>query len=157
MKRIAWSFMVVGLVVGCGGNARLEMAASDTLRALADQVAVAIDEYHREVSNLDDTRESAVVSAFVARIKNDVDDESAVESHVTDFKSALGKIRTDRETEWLRQSASMENVKTLREVAAGLQKMAIDSLTLQDEMRRYLTGWIEARRQANKAMNSKGE
>jgi len=149
-------FVIFGCIVGCGGDARLELAASDTLQAVADQMVTVIEEYHGELSRYDESRESAIVSALVNRIKADVDDASAIEDHVSQFKSALNKIREDRGVEWSRRWSAIENVRLLREVAGGLQKLAIESLTLQDEMRRYLDGWLEARREAKGRLESKG-
>jgi len=157
MKRRLCELIVVGLVVGCGGDARLEMSAADALLVTADQMAVTLQEYHEEVSAYDDSRESEVVSAFVARVQADPDDPVALDSHVADFKAALRKIRADRATEFTRRGAAMDNVDVLREVARGLQKLAIESLTLQDEMRRYLMGWIETRQRANVAVEGAGE
>lgn len=137
------------LIVGCVGDARLELAASDALLAVANQMGSTIQEYHDEVVGYDDSRESAVVSAFVDRVQNDPTNQAAIDSHTSDFKMALRKIRADRQTEWGRRSAAMENVSVLREVAKGLQKVAMDSLTLNDEMRRYLNGWMESAQRAN--------
>ena len=89
-----------------------------------------------------------MISAFVARVQADANDSTAIESHAADFEADLRKIRADRETEWSRRTAAMDNVGVLREVARGLHKLAIESLTLQDEVRRYLSGWIAARQRA---------
>lgn len=145
------STAVVGLsclCAGCGGDAGLELAATDVLLAVADQMEVTVGEYHDEVSRYDDSRESAVTSAFVARVQKDAGDSSAMASHVAEFEAALRKIRADRETEWGRRTAAMDNVGVLREVARGLQRLALESLTLRDEVRRYLSAWIETRRRS---------
>ena len=154
-QRLCWWVGIV-LVAGCGGDARLELSAADALLATADQMALTIQEYHEEVSAYDDSRESEVVSAFVARVQAATDDPVAIDSHVADFKAALRKIRTDRGTEFTRRESAMDNVHVLRELARGLQRLAIESLTLQDEMRRYLTGWVETRRRASAAIEGSG-
>ena len=156
MKHTFCGWLVIGLAVGCGGDARLEMSAADALLATADQMVLTIQEYHEEVSAYDDSRESEVVSAFVARVQAAPDDPVAIDSHVADFKAALRKICTDRATEFTRRGAAMDNVDVLRELARGLQRLAIESLTLQDEMRRYLTGWVETRRRASAAVEGSG-
>jgi len=156
MKRRFFGWIVIGLAVGCGGDARLEMSAADALLATADQMELTIQEYHGEVSAYDDSRESEVVSAFVTRVQAAPDDAVAIDSHAADFKAALRKIRTDRGTEFTRFGAALDNVDVLRELARGLQRLAIESLTLQDEMRRYLTGWIETRRRASDAAEGSG-
>jgi hypothetical protein len=53
--------------------------------------------------------------------------------------------------QWRRHTAALENVAVIREVAEGLRRMGIESLTLSDEMRRYLSRWIEARKLAGSA------
>lgn len=146
----------VGLLGGCGGDARMELSASDALAAVADQMELTIGEYHGEVSRYDDSRESVVVAALVERMRRDIGDEEAVGAHVADFTEALRRIRGDRETEWQRRTAAMENVGVLREVSRGLQRLALESLTLEDEMRRYLTSWIEARRRTQTGVKGSG-
>src|SRR5262249_39945417 len=133
---------------------RVELSAGDALNAVAGQMAGTIAEYHQEVSRFDDRREGDVVSAFVVRVRNNSSDEPTVNKHVADFEAALRKIRDDRETEWSRRTAAMDNVSVLREVSKGLQKLAIQSLSLQDEMRRYLGSWIEARQWADAEIRS---
>jgi hypothetical protein len=140
---------------GCDGDARVELAAAETLVAAADRMETVVAEYHGEVSRLDDTRESAVVSALVSRLQADAANTEAVAAHRADFEAALRKIRADREVEWARRAATLDNVGVVREVAAGLQRMGIESLTLQDEMRRYLSSWIEARQKAKAATATK--
>lgn len=149
--RVAWVVVSTGFcfLAGCGGDARLELAAADALLAVADQIELTVKEYHEEVSRLDESRESSVISAFIARVEADASDEAALESHASDFRAALGKIRADGRTEWSRRTAAMDNVGVVREVAQGLRKLAVESLTLDDEMRRYLDSWLEVRQQAS--------
>lgn len=144
---ILFSVAMLGLA-GCGGDAGVELAAGDALNAVADQMLLTVQEYHRDVSRHDDGREDATVAAFIARVQADHADASAMQTHTQSFQAALRKIRSDRETEWQRRSAAMDNVAVLREVAGGLQKLAIESLSLRDEVRRYLGTWIESRRRA---------
>lgn len=135
---------------GCGGDARVELSAADALQAIAVQMEMTVKEYHGEVSRYDDAREAAVVTAFVERVRRDVNDQVTVDGHAADFAKALARIRTDRETEWSRRAAAMENVAVLLEVSRGLQKLAISSLSLRDELQRYLEGWMAARGDAAK-------
>ncbi len=140
--------IMLPVLAGCGGDAGVELAASDALVAVADQVQATVEEYHHDVSRYDDTRESATVAAFVTRVQSDRDDPAAMETHVNEFQAALRRIRDDRETEWERRSAAMSNVAVLREVAGGLQKLALESLSLRDEVRRYVDTWIQNQRRA---------
>ncbi len=148
MKRSALLWAILWLAGGCGGDARVELSAADAMQAVAGQMERTIHEYHQEVSSYDDARESSVVAAFVARVRKDAADDAAVDVHAADFQTALHKIRGDRETEWSRRTVAMENVGVLREMSRGVQKLAIQSLGLQDEMQQYLDGWIEAAHRA---------
>jgi len=130
------------------------LTTADALNAVAGQMAGTIDEYHRDVSLQDDTRESAVVSAFIVRVRNNANNQPQIEKDASDFQASLHKIRQDRDTEWSRRTNAMDNVRVLREVSRGLQKLAIQSLSLQDEMRRYLSSWIDARQRADAAIKS---
>lgn len=134
---------------GCGGDATMELAASDAIDAVADQMTVTVEEYHREVVAADADREAAVIAAFVRRVQHDHADTSAVDQHVDAFGQALGRLRQDRETVWQRREAAKANIQTLREIGGGLRTLALESLNLDDEMRRYITGWIETRRQGS--------
>jgi hypothetical protein len=152
-KRQGWLAVLVSGpvmlgVAGCGGDARLELAAADALAAAAERMQTAVDEYHAEMAAFDDSREEAVTEAFVRRVRADAANEQALAAHSAEFKSALGRIREDRAVEQQRRGAAVENVGVVREVADGLRRMGVESLTLSDEMRRYLSGWIEARKQA---------
>jgi hypothetical protein len=128
---------------GCGGDARVELAAADSITAIGSELARAVEEYHAEISQLDDDRERAAVRAFVDRLRHDMSDEQKTKDHEEALLTALVRVRNDRETEWKRFSASLDNVAALRETAAGLRRVAIESLSLEDETRRYFEGVLE--------------
>jgi len=152
--RVARVGVVMAVAIGgCGGNAHVELAASDALVAVADQVRLAMDEYHVEIGRLDDEREGAVVSAFVARVKADVEDEAIVDGHEVAFRSAMAKLRGDREVEWARYHAAIDNVAVMKDVATGLRQIAIESMSLDDEMRRYFTSWMALRQRGSQEVD----
>lgn len=123
---------------GCGGDARVELSAATAIQQLTAGLAVAIEEYHEEVGAADDRREAAVVDAFVERIRADHADPAATDQHAEAFRAALGRVRADRTVEWRRYHRTRDMLETLDEIRDGLQRLAIDSLTLSDELRRYL-------------------
>jgi hypothetical protein len=123
---------------GCGGDAGVELAAAQTVESLAESLALAVGEYHQEVQTGDDQRESAVVAALITRVKQDAADEATTAAHAAAFTEAMARIRQDRGVEWERYRAALDNVGALGEVAAGLRRLAIESMSLQDEARRYL-------------------
>ncbi|HOW17886.1 MAG TPA: hypothetical protein PLC79_02535 [Phycisphaerae bacterium] len=156
MNRVfdAWRSLLIaaaGVIVGCGGDARVELSAADALSAVAGQMRVVFDEYHGEVEAHDDTRESAVVRAFVERVRRDSSDGAKLDQHASQFEAAMATIRADRRTEWQRRAAAETQVETILEVAKGLRRLGIESLSLQDEMRRYLVSWTESMRRAGTA------
>jgi hypothetical protein len=144
------------LLTGCGGSAGLELAASDALHAVARQMEVTVQEYHQEVGRQDEARESAVIAAFITRVSQHRDDDAAMQAHAAEFEAALRKVRADRDVEQRRRAAAIENVGVVREIAGGMQRLALESLTLRDEARRYLTNWIELNRRANASVAATG-
>ncbi len=145
-RRWVWAFALA--VGGCGGDARVDLSAADGIRAAARQMELTLREYHDEVARYDTTREDAVIAAFVGRVRADHQDDAAMADHVSGFRSALDTIRKDRDTEYTRRAAASDNVAVLREMARGLERLGIESLALGDEMERYLTNWLDSRRQA---------
>jgi hypothetical protein len=135
-------------VVGCG-DARVELTAADALTRAATGMRAALDEYHHEVSRQDDRREADVVQAFIDRVRRDANDDKKLDAHATAFAEALGHIRNDREVERTRRDATATHIDALLEVAAGLRRVGVANLTLEDEMRRYLEDWME--RQSDEA------
>ncbi len=139
-------FGLMVFVAGCGGDARVDIAAAGAMDSLAKAMETVVVEYHAETKRADDSLEAAVVDSFVARIKRDVSDDAAVESHSAAFRSALGRVRDDREVEMSRYRAALDNVGVLREVSRGLRRLGMESLSLRDDARRYLFSLLEAGR-----------
>lgn len=97
MKAVRWALL---LLAGCGGDAQMELTAADAIDAVAGQMAVTIDEYHRDVSRSDDAREAGAVAAFVARVRADAADDAGraargVEGHAAAGDSESGAARRD--------------------------------------------------------------
>lgn len=131
---------------GCGGDARVELSAADSIESLADALKLALHEYHADLQAGDDVHESAVIAAFVDRIRNAADAPAEQGRHIADFTAALAAVREDRRVEWARFAATLENIDALREITSGLRRLAVESLTLRDEARRYIHALIELRR-----------
>lgn len=134
---------------GCLAGARVELAAADSIGSLADGLATAVTEYHDEVETADDRREFALVSALVDRLRKDIADDQAVNAHRAQFIEAMKNVRQDRSVERQRYDAARDHVESLRETAAGLQRIAIESMSLQDELRRYLLDLVDQQVQAS--------
>lgn len=133
---------------GCVVHAPVELAAADTLDSVAEMTQRALDEFDHDLALADGERRSAVVSALVARIRRDHDDDALVSGHEGAFTAALDRLQEDRRTAWARHARASDNVSLLRETAAGLRRLALDSMSMQDEARRYITAALAARRAA---------
>lgn len=129
---------------GCDVNARVELSAATAIEQVAAGLATAVEEYHVDLTAADDRREDAVVSAFVERVRRDHEAPSATDAHAADFRRALHRIRQDRDVEFRRYATTSANISTLLETTGGLRRLAVESMTLSDEARRYLRGLIEA-------------
>lgn len=155
MRGVAISLWLTGSLAGtagaisCVADARVDLAATQSLGLLAQQMALTLAEYHAETEASDDLREGQAIAAFIARVQKEIDDEAALNRSIDDFTEAFKLLRVDRRTEWLRYMAAMENVGLIREVAGGLRELAIDSMSLEDDARRYVTGLLEAAQQAD--------
>ena len=143
---IGWTSIVgvsAGVCIGCAGDGRTTLSAMDSVDVLGDALAGALVEYHDDLERLDDERERAVIDAFVERVRRNVAGGVSDEADAAAFRSALAQIRADRRVALERYLASWENLATIREVTRGLRRLALESMSLQDETRRYFSDLIE--------------
>ena len=147
--------LVLGVFVGgCGGgDARVELAAADSMEALGASMAQTLAECHADLGRGDDDRQRAAIQAFIDRVRANIADETATEAHAEAFQKALEGLDADRRVAWERYTASLDNVATLREVAQGLRRLALNSMSLDDEVRRYF-GEVMQRRKETKEQPS---
>ncbi|MFO0972759.1 MAG: hypothetical protein U1A27_04870 [Phycisphaerae bacterium] len=127
---------------GCVSQARVELSAADALEAVAVETQRAATEFSADLDSADAAREASVIGAFVSRTRRDQADEALMDKHTGDFAAALAKIREDRRVAWERQRRVGENCRALRETAAGLRQIAVQSTSLDDELKRYVTGLL---------------
>ncbi len=139
-----WAILIAPC--GCAGDARVELAAADSIDTLTTSLGAVLTEYHADLERSDDARERAAVFAFVERLRTDIADQGKTDAHTNDFLHALERVQADRRVGWQRYTASIDNVSTLRGVADGLRKLAIESLSLKDEAKRYFGELLELRR-----------
>lgn len=141
---IGWTSIVglsVGVCIGCSTDGRTTLSAMDSVDVLGDALAGALVEYHDDLERLDDERERAVIDAFVERVRRNV--AGGVSDEAEAFRSALAQIRADRRVALERYLVSWDNLATIREVTRGLRRLALESMSLQDETRRYFSDLIE--------------
>lgn len=138
--------MIGGILTGCIAAPHVQLSAADSMELIASALNTTIEEYRQDLDELDTQRRKAVVEAFIARVKADQMDDDALNLHGASFAAALDRIDADRQTALERRRVVIENLATLREVAGGLRKVAIESMNLDDEARRYLGGVLQMRK-----------
>lgn len=131
--------LVAMAMAGCGSSARVQLSAAQTLDTLTDSVRLAVDELHRDVITADRRRRADAIDAFVRRIQRDHADPAQTSTHVDAFHQALDRLRADTEIEFTRHLATVDNLRAIKEIAAGLRELGIQSMSLDDEVRRYIT------------------
>ena len=139
---------VVVAVAGCGGDARVELAAADALEHITVQLRLAVQEYNAEIERSDAARREAALDAFVRRVRGADVAEEEVARHTEAFGEALALLAADQREEWRRYGVTLGNVEAVDEVARGLRQVGIETLSVQDDVRRYLGSLVEARRRA---------
>ncbi len=140
-----------GAGVGCVGHGPVELAAADAIDSLAGETQKALDEYDGELRESDAVRGRDAASAFASRAKRDHADDQQMAQHEAAFGAALDRLWADRETAIRRHGRASANVALLRETAAGLRRMGMESLRLEDEAQRYVESLLEARARARAA------
>ncbi len=151
-RTVSWVLVLIPLAGCLGGDARVELAAADSLDALAAELRLVVDEYHADLGAADDARQSDVVSAFIARVRADSSDDVATAAHAAAFESALRHLRVDREVAFERRTAAQENLNIVHDTADGLRRVGVASLSLEDEAKRYLLDFIATRQAASRGM-----
>ena len=145
-----------GFIGGCGGDARVELAAADSMETLGASMAQTLSEYHADLARVDDERQRAAIQAFIDRVRADVSDEAATDTHADAFQKALERLDTDRRAAWERYTASSDNVATLHEIAQDLRRLALNSMSLDDEVRRYFGDVMKRRKETKEQVSGKG-
>lgn len=133
---------------GCAGHARVELAAADAVDSLAAETQKALDEFERDLSESDAARGRDITAAFVARTRRDHADDERMARNEAAFAAALDRLWADRQTAIRRHGRASANVGLLHETAAGLRRMGLDALRLEDDARRYFESLLEARAHA---------
>jgi len=146
--RSAVLVVLTALTGGCAGDARVELAAADSVEMLGASMTQTLAEYHADLARFDEERQRAAVQAFIERVRTDIADNAATDVHAAAFQDALRRLDADRQVAWVRYSASLDNVATLREIAQGLRRLALESMSLDDDVRRYFGEVMERRKEA---------
>ena len=153
---LACGLTLGGFLGGCGGDARVELAAADSMDTLGASMAQTLAEYHADLARVDDERQRAAIRAFIDRVRADVSDEAATDAHADAFQKALERLDADRRTAWERYTASSDNVATLHEIAQDLRRLALNSMSLDDEVRRYFGDVMKRRKETKEQVSGKG-
>ena len=143
-------------LVGCTGQGHLSLTTADTLMLLADGLERSHLEYHDELERADDDREDALIEAFIVRVTQQSDASGSAEDHAQAFRGAMRRVRDDRRSEWQRHAATLDNLAVLHDMARDLRRLGIESLSLDDEARRYLGALIERSRTESEPAANEG-
>lgn len=154
-KRVVLGVTVAQWVAGCAAAPRAQLAGSDALDRLAVSLRESIVEFAGDVEAFDAQRQRGVVEAFVERVRETAGDEPALAMHREAFLAALQRIDEDRRAAWERQAAAIENIELLSEIASGLRRLALESISNDQEGRQYLSEL--AKTAAAYKSHSKGE
>lgn len=131
------------LPTACAHHARVELAAATALDRLAAEVETALNEYHDELNAADRDKRAAVIDAFVNRIRTDHANPQQTTAHVQQFNDALDRILADTDVERTRMTATRDNIATVRDIAADLRRFAVQSMSLNDDLQRYLNDLLQ--------------
>jgi hypothetical protein len=134
---------------GCAATAGLELAAADSMDLIRQTLAQSVTEYNNDLARLDAERRVAAIHAFIARIRTDAADEQKAQTHAEAFLAALELLERDRQVAWQRYTATIDNLAVLGETAADLRRLAVQSLSLEDETKRYFSELLEAQKRKN--------
>lgn len=138
-----YACLLITAAAGCASAARVQISAARSLDALTDAVQHAVDELHDEVLTADRRKRLSAVDAFVRRIRADHADDQRTQNHVDAFNHAIDRLREDADIEFARRVATLENLRAIREIAAGLRELGVQSMSLDDEARRYVTDLLQ--------------
>jgi len=133
---------VVTLVTGCA-TGRVNLAAADAVEMLSGDVALAIAEYQEDLDACDAIKLRELVEAYTNRIRH-VETDAEIGGHQVQFLTALERVEADQKVAQSRKQKAENNLETMREIAAGLRRMGIESLKLDSEAQTYVEGLIEA-------------
>ena len=143
------------LTGGCAGDARVELTAADSVEMLGTSMTQTLAEYNADLARFDEERQRAAVQAFIERVRTDITDNEATDADAEAFRRALQHLDVDRQAAWERDAASLDNVATLREIAQGLRRLALESMSLDDDVKRYFGEVMERRKNAKEQAPAK--
>lgn len=155
MKWITLFFPLVLTACDPLGSAHVDIGAAQAVSGVADQLDTSIQEYHGDIKESDSSTKAEAIGAFVERLVRHNGDETKMKDDASIFAEALAKIDADAETERDRYSKAKDNVNLLRNLASRLNQFAVNSMTFNDEYRRYLSGMWDQVQAAKKAGDDK--
>ena len=149
-RRILSGLLCAGVLVvgGCGVPPMAVMSQSQMLHRAGAEVRNAAAEWAADVQAGDDAREAAAIGAFVARIRRAADNEPQIATDTAAFTSALTSLRRDRYAADERLRVVLDNVDAVDEAADAMQQLAVESQSLNDEWKRYVTDNLAAMKAA---------
>ncbi len=121
---------ICSLNIGCAGSAHLDLSAAQSLLTTANEMRMTVEEYHADLAQLDEQRETFAIQAFVARVVGAGGDKAKLEKDSTALKASLAKLRTDRAVAVERYIIALGNLDVLAATAEGLKSHALARLRI---------------------------
>jgi hypothetical protein len=150
MRRI---IVVIGLggvlaITSCGVPPAVVMSLAQTMSVAAEQQRQAAARWAYDLEQADAVREARGIAAFVGRIRAAGDDDAKIADATQALIAALDKMRDDRWAADERLRVELTNADALDALGAQANTLAVESQTLNDELRRYLGRAWEAYKEA---------
>ena len=114
--------------VGCAGSAHLDLSAARSLLTIAAEMRMTVEEYHADLAQLDERRETFAIQAFVARVADADGDKAKLEEDSAALSAALAKLRADRAVAVERYIIALGNLDVLADTAESLKSHALARL-----------------------------
>lgn len=156
-------------ILGCAATGRANLAAADAIEALSGEVRTAVEEYQRDLENLDDQRRIAAVTAYTRLILQEAEKRpghppeagatqvgatgatAAIADHQAAFVIALERLDADGDASRLRAANTLENINALLEIASSLRRLAVESLKLDAESQAVFSALVETAKRTQTA------
>jgi hypothetical protein len=139
---------LASVLTGCGVPPAVVMSMAQTMSVAAQQQRQAAARWAYDLQQADAVREARGVAAFVARVRAAGDDEARTAEATEALIAALDKLRDDRWAADERLRLELASADALEALGEQANTLAVESQTLNDEMRRYLGRAWEAYKQA---------
>ncbi|MCG3138869.1 MAG: hypothetical protein HJJLKODD_02738 [Phycisphaerae bacterium] len=122
---------------GCSGTTAVELSAARSLRAITRELRISLDEYQRDLEQLDDFRAVQAIQSMADPSWNGVGEVTVQQQQLTLLQQALQRITNDRATSLQRYYRTLNNLALLDEIADGLQQYGSNRQQLNSTIQHF--------------------